>query len=208
LYMIGLPNASGDEEANHRIRQPLLELIAARGIPLDNKVDGFRVPCLLHQAINNHDPTFVQDLLDLGAFPDITDSKGWTPLHRCVSLGYGTSFTKPGSQSEKICRAAGLLMARGADICSRDLEGLSLLDHAILATNAPMVFVLLEKCKSDILRNPGKLVGATSPAEKSPSSCQGWPLGVCKRILCPRFTREHRGIKMACWLGTLKVRFG
>jgi ankyrin repeat protein len=169
LYLIGLPSSGVDEEVNHRIRRPLLELIAKRGISLDNKVDGFQVPCMLRQAIENHDPTFVQDLLDLGAFPDITDGKGWTPLRRCASLGYGTSFTKPGSKSERICRAAGLLIAKGADIYSRDVNGLSLLDHAILATNAPMVFLLLEKCKSDICQNSGKSMGTLPLAENSPS---------------------------------------
>jgi len=169
LYWIASAFTGDDYEQSHRIRRPLLDLVLEKGLSLYHRLTGWQVPCMLHQAVDNHDVIFVQDLLELGASVDIRDNMGWTPLRRCVSLGKGTSFKKPGVKLANVCKIAEVLIDNGAGIYLLDHQGVSLLEYAVLYRNAPMVHLLLKHFQVGITREPPKSGNSLMPPVKTPA---------------------------------------
>lgn len=149
LYLIGAIKSSKGEQENHEVRKPLLDLMIQRGVDLDYMSDNIGIPGLLNQAVAQCDVTFVQDILELGASVDMSHRmrKEWTALRQCVSFNLGSAFSQSAAL-RKVCQIASLLVSKGADIYARDSDGLSLLDHAVVGLNAPMVAFLLEQYKS------------------------------------------------------------
>jgi ankyrin repeat protein len=152
LEIIGRRIEELDEAQSNNVRRSLLEAMVKKGVDLNYMSDGrtWR-SCLLHQALNEVDVALVQDLLELGANPEIVNtSSEMTPLRRCASVGPKTSFAMPGALLEKFCKIASLLIAAGADIYERDAERLTLLACAVVEENGPMVHLLLGHFKSMI----------------------------------------------------------
>jgi ankyrin repeat protein len=195
LYWIASAFTEKDDERRHHIRRPLLDMMVEKGISLDHKTLGGQVPCMLHQAIDNLELTFVQDLLELGASVDIRDNMGWTPLRKCVSLGNGTSFKKPKVMMAKTCKIAELLIHRGADIYVLDELGVSLLEHAVISRNVPMVHLLLKYFEVGVTRVPTQpgntietpLSSVSSVLPPKPTK-RGVLLGKFKQIIKPKGT--------------------
>jgi ankyrin repeat protein len=173
LSFIAANLAGNDNDQLHQIRRSLLDLMVEKHINLNFPSAG---SCMIHQAIENHDAIFVQDLLERGVSVDALDNVGWPPLRRCVNMGQGTSFKKPGVILANICDIATNLIANGADIYRVDSQGLSLLVYAVLSGNAPMVHLLLEYFEQGISRQPARPGNTLKPLiETRPPSTASIP---------------------------------
>jgi hypothetical protein len=123
---------------------------------------------MIHQAIGNHDAMIVQDLLERGVSVDVFDNARWSPLRRCVNMGQGTRFRKPGLILANICDIATNLIAKGADIYGVDSQGLSLLVHVVLSGNTPLVHLLLKSFEQGISRQPARPGNTLKPLIETP----------------------------------------
>lgn len=142
LHYIASSYARMDCERQHQVRRPLLELMVQKGIDLDHPSTKSisSAPCMIHQAIDNCDDVFVQDLLELGASTDVLDKNGDTPLGRCIILGQSCELTS----LKAICKVADLLITNGADTEAVNRSNKKLLERAVLSGNKHIVQLLLK----------------------------------------------------------------
>lgn len=133
--------SDGEDEERRLFRKPILEMLVERGVDLDHSSGS--EASMIHQAIMNFDRYFVEDLLKLGPKVWRANHRGWTPLHRCASMGLGTSVNRPGYKPRVICDITEMLIEAGAEVEALDNEGRTPLELSIILSNAPVTFLLL-----------------------------------------------------------------